>query len=377
MLPLKKRPPPGPPLAGNRVRVLRDGDETFPAMLEAIRSAERYVCLETYILRDDKVGWEFAAALTDKARHGVEVSVLFDGFGSMGLGDEFLAHLRGNGVRVSEYHPIVPWRKHWEINRRDHRKLLIADGRVGFLGGINIGDEYRSDDRRPGWRDTHIRIEGPAVRRLYRLFMLLWLRHGGPAFDHPRYRTFSPAVGDTTVRVLGKRRHQDRGAIREAYVSAFEGAEKRILITNSYFVPEPKIRRALRKAARRGVRVALLLAGNTDVRLLQLASRHYYQQLLGDRLELYEWTKSTLHAKTCVVDDNWSTVGSYNLNFRSMFHNLECNVFIDDAETAARLAQMFWTDVAQSRIIDHAFLDEQSDWERVGGQVAAAFRYWL
>lgn len=374
---LSKRPPPGPAIAGNRVRMFRDGDEAFPAMLSAIRNAERYICLETYILRDDKIGWEFGAALADKARHGVEVSVLFDGFGSMGLGDEFLNHLTSNGVRVSEYHPIMPWRKNWEINRRDHRKQLVVDGRIGFLGGLNIGDEYRSEGNRPGWRDTHVMIEGPVVARLFKLFLLLWLRHGGAPFAQDWRREISPAVGTTKVRVLGRRRHRDRDAIKEAYISAFAGAEKHILITNSYFVPEREIRKALRAAARRGVRVALLLAGNTDVKLLQLASRHFYKQLLGDGLELYEWTKSILHAKTCVVDDDWATIGSYNLNFRSMLHNLECNVFLEDEETALRLEQMFWTDVAQSRIVDHAFIRERSDLERWGGQVAAAFRYWL
>jgi cardiolipin synthase len=258
---LPKRSIPGPTFPGNSVRVFRDGDETFPAMLQAIRSAERYICLETYILRDDKTGWEFGAALADKARHGVEVSLLFDGFGSFSLGAEFRDHLMGNGVRMAEYHPIMPWRKGFELNRRDHRKQLIVDGKIGFLGGINIGDEYRTQNGAPAWRDTHVEVLGPAVKRMLRLFTITWLRHGGDVFHWERYRHPAETFGTTPVRVLGNRRHRDRGAIKRAYLAAFAAAREKILITNSYFVPEREIRKALRVAARRGVRVALLLAG--------------------------------------------------------------------------------------------------------------------
>lgn len=374
---LPKRSIPGPTFPGNSVRVFRDGDETFPAMLQAIQSAEKYICLETYILRDDRTGWEFGAALADKARHGVEVSLLFDGFGSFSLGADYREHLIGNGVRLAEYHPIMPWRKGFELNRRDHRKQLIVDGKIGYLGGINIADEYRTQGSEPAWRDTHVEVRGPAVRRMLRLFLITWLRHGGAVFDWPRYRHRTPECGTTPVRVLGNRRHRDRGAIKRAYLGAFAAARQKILITNSYFVPEREIRNALRAAARRGVRVSLLLAGKSDVKLMQAASRHYYKQLLDDGLELYEWNKSTLHAKTAVVDDDWSTVGSYNLNWRSMFHNLECNLIIEDEKTASDLEEMFWNDVAQSAVIDHKFWVERDLVEQVAGKVASAFRYWL
>lgn len=372
-----KRSIPGLAVPGNRVTVYRDGDEAFPAMIEAIRSAERYICLETYIIRDDKTGWEFGAALADKARHGVEVSVLYDGFGSFSLGDEFREHLLGNGVHMHEYHPVMPWRKGFELNRRDHRKQLIVDGRFGFLGGINIAEEYRSHDGEPAWRDTHISIEGPAVRRMLRLFMLTWLRHEGQPMHLPRYRDFSPPVGPTAVRVLGNRRHTDRGAIKKAYLAAIHSARKQILITNSYFVPEREIRNALRAAARRGVRVALLLAGKTDVLLLQLASRRYYEQLLDDGLELYEWNRSTLHAKTAVIDSEWCTVGSYNLNWRSMLHNLECNLILEDRDTARALEKMFWDDVAKSSVVDGSFVAERPLLADLAGRAASYFRYWL
>lgn len=374
---LMKRSIPGLAIPGNRVTVFRDGDETFPAMIEAIRSAERYICLETYIIRDDKTGWEFGAALADKARHGVEVSLLYDGFGSFSLGDEFREHLLGNGVRMHEYHPVMPWRKGFELNRRDHRKQLIVDGRFGFLGGINIAEEYRSHDGEPAWRDTHVRIEGPAVRRMLRLFMFTWLRHQGQPMHMPRYREFSLPVGPAAVRVLGNRRHSDRGAIKKAYLAAIHSARKQILITNSYFVPEREIRNAMRAAARRGVRVALLLAGKTDVLLLQLASRRYYEQLLDDGLELYEWHRSTLHAKTAVIDGDWCTVGSYNLNWRSMLHNLECNLILEDRQTAQALEKMFWEDVAKSSVIDSSFVASRPVLAELAGRAASAFRYWL
>jgi cardiolipin synthase len=362
---------------GNKVRVFRNGDESFPAMVQAIRSAERYVCLETYILRDDKTGWEFAAALADRARHGVEVSLLYDSFGSFGLGAEYRAHLQGNGVRLYEYHPVMPWRRGFDLNRRDHRKQLIVDGEVGFVGGINIADEYRKHDGEPAWRDTHLELRGPAVRQMLRLFSLTWLRHGGAPMHSERYRHVSAPVGDTSVKVLGNRKHADRGAIKRAYLEAFDSARKKILITNSYFVPDADIRVAMQNAARRGVRVALLLAGKTDVQTLQFASRHYYHRLLDDGLEMYEWTRSTLHAKTAVVDDLWSTVGSYNLNWRSLFHNLECNVFATDNEVAAEMERMFWADVALSKVIDHEFIHQLTFADRMIGTFTSAFRYWL
>lgn len=364
-------------IPGNRVRVFRDGDETFPAMLRAIASAERYVCLETYILRDDKTGWEFAEALAARARAGVEVSMLFDGWGSMALGGDYREYLTGNGVRMYEYHPVMPWRQGFELNRRDHRKQLIVDGRAGFLGGINIADEYRSRDGEPAWRDTQIEVEGPAVRRMLRLFSHTWLRHGGAPFHADLYRERTPDMGSVAVQVLGNRSHFDRGAIKRAYIAAFSKAREKILITNSYFVPDGEIRRALQHAARRGVRVALLLAGKTDVRLLQAASRFYYHGLLDHGIELYEWTQSTLHAKTAVVDSHWSTVGSYNLNWRSLFHNLECNLIVHDKNAAADIEKMFWDDVARSVVIDHDFIDSRTVFDQAAGAAAAAVRYWL
>ncbi len=346
-------------------------------MLAAIRSANHYICLETYILRDDATGWEFAAALADRARHGVEVSVMYDGFGSMGLGDSYIDYLRGNGVRLCEYHPVLPWRRGFDLNRRNHRKQLIVDGRLGFVGGINIGDEYRTHGDESAWRDTHMEIAGPAVKRMFRLFMITWLRHGGAPLHRERYVVPSRKAGETPVRILGNRRHRDRGAIQRAYLEAFQAAEEKILITNSYFVPNREIRKALSDAARRGVRVCLLLAGKTDVMLVQLASRSYYEFLLDSGIEVYEWDRTTLHAKTAVVDDDWATVGSYNLNWRSLFHNLECNVIMRDRSVAADLETMFWDDVAQSRLVDTAFLRSLSHPVTLAGELAARLRYWI
>ncbi len=364
-------------VGGNRVAVYRDGDEAFPAMLDAIRGADSTICLETYIIRDDTTGWEFGAALADRARHGVEVSLMYDAVGSIGLGQEYLEYLRGNGVRVCEYHPILPWRAQFELNRRNHRKQLIVDGRIGFVGGLNIADEYRSIANVRAWRDTHMRVEGPAVHKMVRLFLLTWLRQDGADIETDRYRAVSPPVGDTWVRVLGNRRHRDRGAIQQAYVEAFERAERQILVTNSYFIPNGEIRRALRAAARRGVRVALLLAGKSDVLPLQLATRSYYPALLDDGIELYEWTQTILHAKTAVVDDDWATVGSYNLNWRSQFHNLECNVMVRDRAVATRLEEMFWKDIAESTVIDTNFVEHEGLLTRLAGEFFSAFRYWL
>lgn len=373
---LRRRPVHRHEIPGNRVTVFRDGDATFAAMLKAIDQAEKHVCLETYILRDDATGWEFATKLADRASQGVEVNVMYDGFGSMGLGETYIEYLMGKGVRLCEYHPILPWRKGFDLNRRNHRKQLIVDGRIGFLGGINIADEYRSMAA-PAWRDTHVCVEGPAVERMLKLFMRTWARHGGERMHRDRYRGTAPWVGDTRVEVLGNRHHADRGAIRRAYLQAFQTAREQILITNSYFVPDNDIRRALTAAAKRGVRVALILAGKSDVVFLQLASRHFYQELLASGVELYEWNRTVLHAKTAVVDEDWSTVGSYNLNWRSHFHNLECNLVIHDKATALALEKMFWDDVQLSQIVDMHFIESLGTLQKLAGQVVAQFRYWL
>ena len=366
-----------PSVRGNQARVLRDGDEAFPAMLDAIRSARAYICLETYILRDDATGWEFATALADRARHGVEVSLMYDAIGSVALGSDYLDYLKEQGVRLAEYHPILPWRKGFDINRRNHRKQLVVDGRWGFLGGLNIGDEYRSMDGHRAWRDTHLCVEGPVVRKMLRLFSLTWLRQGGAPMARERYQYTSDPVGESNVRVLGNRRHHDRGAIHQAYVDAFASAREQILVTNSYFVPSPEIRRELVAAARRGVRVVLLLAGKSDVLALQMATRSYYRGLLDAGVELYEWHQTILHAKTAVVDRGWSTVGSYNLNFRSRFHNLECNVMVDDPSVAIDLERMFWEDIAESNVVDDDFLEARTAPEKMAGRFFSAFRYWL
>ena len=362
---------PGELLPGHRARVLVDGRDAFPAMLRAIDAAQRSCWLETYILRDDRVGRTFARALAARAREGVATAVIYDAFGSLNtLSSAYLSFLRDAGVHVQSYHASY-WR-FWEWNQRDHRKILVVDGQVGFLGGLNIGDEYAApEEGGGGWRDTHMQIEGPAVATLVELFASVWTRltkepppgndrersereEPGQPWRGPagRYVPPAPVPGATLAKVVGTRRHGDRGRIKRAYLDAINAARRRIAITNAYFVPHIQIRRALAAAVKRGVDVRVITAGLSDVVPVQLAGRALYPGLLRGGVRVYERIERVLHAKTAVVDGMWATVGSYNLNRRSVFHDLEVIAVLLDEELGARLDHSFDHDLEESVEVD-------------------------
>ncbi len=325
---------------GNRLTLYSRAENLYAAMAAAIEDARETVHLETYILGDDRVGRTFAELLSRRARAGTRVRLIYDAVGSIDLDPALLTRMRNAGVQALEYHPMAPWRPRWSWNRRDHRKILVCDGRVGFAGGMNLCDEHLpAEEGGGGWQDVHARVEGPAACDLDGVFRETWLRQTGRAFEpagdlHAR-------VGGARVKVAANQEFLRRLEIREAYVNALRAARSEVLIANSYFLPGRRISRALAAAARRGVSVRALVPGRLDSEAVRLAVRARYGRLLSRGVRLFEWQGAMMHAKAVVVDRRWSAVGSYNLDYRSLRHNLEVNLHSLDADFAASLAELF------------------------------------
>jgi len=352
-------------VSGNRVTLLHDGEQAFPAMLEAIAEAKREILLEMYWFASDTVGQQFAAALVSRAATGVKVRVIYDAVGSIQSDGRMFSRLRDAGCEVEQYNPIAPWRARFRIgvvNHRDHRKLLIVDRQVGFTGGVNLGDEWAPQSAGgAGWRDDTIRIEGPAVEQMCDIFDYGWLRIVEPqTVAKPGFR---PPVdnGDgrgSRVRVLANHYSRERRAIRQAYLRRIESAQRSVCITNSYFVPDGQIRRVLRRAVSRGAEVRVIVPGESDVLAVRHAARKLYGRLLEAGIQLYEWQGSILHSKTAVIDGRWCTVGTYNLDSRSLRFNLEVVAAVEDAAVAGAMEDRFNED------LEHTTPVSYEEWRR-------------
>ncbi|MEM9729985.1 MAG: phospholipase D-like domain-containing protein [Myxococcota bacterium] len=341
--------------------LLRDGEQAFPAMLEAIRAATREVLLEMYWFGSDKIGRRFAEVLSERAEAGVRVRVIYDAVGSLQSDSRMFAKMRAAGCEVEQHNPIAPWRARFRIgviNNRDHRKLLVVDRRVGFTGGVNLGDPWAPlRDGGEGWRDDTIRIEGPAVEQMRAIFMHSW-RHivdpgleSAPSVAPP---PSAPMPSGSGVRVLANHFYRERRAIRRAYLRRIARAERTVYITNSYFIPDARIRRVLRQAAQRGVDVRVMIPGKSDSFAARHAARSLYGRLLRSGIRLYEWHRSVLHAKTAIVDGAWCTVGTYNLDYRSWRFNLEVVAAVEDATVAGAMERQFQDDLADAKEVSHA-----------------------
>jgi cardiolipin synthase A/B len=370
---------------GNSLELLIDGDEAFPAMLEAIESAREFVHLETYILADDAIGRRFARALGERARVGVSVRVMFDSVGSWALPASFVSGLAADGIRVVEFRPLSPFkafalRGKW--TRRDHRKMLVVDGRVGFTGGLNISREYASFGKEePGWRDTHVKATGPVVAQLEDRFRRTWHRAGGAPYASHRpgpdrivsARSGKGAALAAVVSSLGGRRSR----IRDHYLYALAAARKTIFIANAYFLPDRGLLRALRRASRRGVRVVLVVPAESDVWIVQQASEHLYDRLMRSGIEVHPWPRTHMHAKTAVVDGAWSVVGSYNLDSVSLFQNLEVVIECVDREFGRRMNERFALDLESSAPLRLDPWRRRPLWRRLTEALAYQLQRWL
>ena len=336
---------------GNRVDLLRDGARAYPRMLEAIAGARRFILLETYVFSDDFVGQRFARALASKAREGVDVRVLYDSLGSRPTLRDFFGGMRSQGVRVLAFHPIRPLLHGFRYRSRNHRKVLIIDGRTAFVGGLNLSREYAAlEDGGGGWRDTEIELEGPAAADLARLSLDYWpkeRKHNSPPTIRmvraPEQENGSP------VMILGSSRLRDRFRISRNLRFAFRQARRRIWIANPVFLPSRALREELRRAAERGVDVRLLVPRTSDVPPALYASQRLYERYLRWGIRLFEWPGPMMHAKTAVVDTLWSTVGSYNMDSLSLLLNDELTAVIFNRDFGARLEAMFREDFGACR----------------------------
>jgi len=352
-----------PLVAGNRAVLLEDGPATYRAMLAAISAAKDHINLETYIIEDDEMGRQFADLLLARQAAGVQVHLIYDSVGCIRTPREFFERLKEGGVQVLEFNPVNPLtaKKGWQVNNRDHRKLLLVDGRTAFIGGINISNVYssgssptRSTPSSPksgGWRDTQIQIDGPVVAEFQKLFLATWEKQHGPPLAGKNYFPALSPRGNELVRSIGSSYDDPHSLIYLTLISAITNAEKSVHLTNAYFVPDPQILQALLDAARRGVDVTLILPALSDSNLVFHAGRSYYTELLAAGVKIYERGGGVLHSKTVVIDGVWSCIGSTNLDWRSFLHNDEVNAVILGPEFAQQMQAMFERDLAASTAI--------------------------
>jgi len=341
-----------PASGGNRVELLLDNEAAFGSKREAVRGAARSVWAEYYIVEDDATGRGFLADLAGRARAGCDVRLLYDAVGSSGIPGEALSELRAAGGKAEAFLPVNPLRRRWSTHLRNHRKLLVVDERIGFTGGMNVGDEYArgkggSGGRSRPWHDAHLRVEGPAVFHLATVFAEDWTFAAGERLV-PSSVPMPHAEG-SVVAVVPSGPDQDANANAHTYFAAVSGALERCWLTTPYFVPDEPTVRALCNAAYRGIDVRVLVPAKSDVPLAQAAGRFFYGPLLRAGVRIFEYEPAVLHAKTVVVDGAWSLVGSANLDFRSFTLNFELGAVVFDSAFAARLEERFERDLAESR----------------------------
>ena len=380
----------GTPLTeGNKVDLLQDGPSTYQSMIKAIEAARDHINMETYILDDDEVGQRFADALIARQLKGVQVNLIRDSVGTLGTPSAFFARLTEAGIKVLEYNPVNPVtaKTGWDVNQRDHRKLLIVDGRIAFLGGINISSVYsggsfsaHSKTRPNGdlpWRDTDLRIEGPVVADLQKLFIATWTAQKGEPLAARDYFPPLERKGTEVIRAIGSSPDEPFSQIYATLISALQSAQTEIWLTNAYFVPDPQLLAVLKEAAARGVDVKLVLPSSTDSWLVFHAGRAYYSELLEANVKLYERRDALLHVKTAVIDGVWSTVGSTNLDWRSFLHNDEVNVVVLGTEFAKKMQAAFMADLAKSNEIKLEKWQRRSLVVRAKEQMGRLWEYWL
>jgi cardiolipin synthase len=381
----------GTPLTvGNKVVLLQNGPATYKAMLAAIASAKDNINMESYIFEEDEVGAQFADAFIAKQSQGVQVALIYDSLGSNGSSAEFFKRFTDSGVQVVQFNPLNPLasKKLWQFNDRDHRKLLIVDGKTAFVGGINISSVYSagsasSADSRKNkaggapWRDTHLQVQGPVVAEFQKLFLATWASQKGPEMAPRAFFPVQTASGTDVVRAIGSSPEEPYSLFYATLISAIDSAETSVHLTNAYFVPDRQLIAALTDAAARGVDVSLVLPSNTDSWLVYNAGRAHYQHLLKGGVKIYERRGPLLHAKTAVIDGVWSTIGSTNLDRRSFLHNQELDAVVVGPDFGTQMQAMFDADIAVSDDITLEKWERRSLADHVRELAARAWSYWL
>jgi cardiolipin synthase A/B len=357
-------------MAGNRVDILLNGDQTYPAILSEIRRAKSTITFAEYIYEDGALAQEVAEAFAERCRAGVAVHILLDQFGSSSVPSAVVDTMKNAGCHVEYFRRvnaagiIFPW-KLLSYNYRSHRRILVIDGRVGFTGGFGINEAWTGNGRTPEhWRDTNARIEGPAVEFLQAAFAESWLETTGVAIGGEAYFPRLEARGDVPAQIV---KSSPTGGSFQSYMLfllSISSAQKSILVTNPYFIPDQVMIEALVKAAARGVRVAILTQAKTDSEMARAVSRSHYGPLLLGGVEIFEYQVCLLHAKTMVVDGVWGTVGSTNFDNRSFVLNQELNLTVYDRTIAARFEEIFHEDLKYAKQISYEEWKSRGLYER-------------
>lgn len=338
-------------LGGNAVRLCGNGEEAFAEILNSLRSAREYILLEFYAFADDSVGRLFRELLLKKAREGVRVYLIYDSVGSVLTDRDFFSAMSAGGIRVGEFRPVVLWKPYWNWLKRDHRKFICVDGEAALVGGFNISvnDAPVSLGGR-AWKDSLVRVEGPVVGEIEGLFWESWAASTtGPDSaalpPKPRKRHTAGNIYASVVSASGMRNFR---SIRRSYSYAIDRAKRYIYITNAYFLPDRYVYRRLIKAVRRGVNVSIIGPYKTDHPYIRWATWSMYPHMIRNGINIYEWRGEILHSKTAVIDGIWSSVGSHNLDHRSLHYNLEININIYDRDFGAQMARVFREDLKNS-----------------------------
>ena len=334
---------------GNKVKILKNGKATFDAILSQLRLAKNYIHLEYYIFENDEIGNVFKQLLIQKAKEGVEVRMIVDDVGSWELKSAFFKEMRSAGIEIESFLRVrFPWFTS-KVNYRNHRKIVVVDGEVGFIGGINIADRYLKGSKEYGiWRDTHMMIEGDGVNMLQTIFLIDWYFVSQKELAETKYFPIKQPKGNKTVQIVSSGPDSDWPAIMMGFFEAIASAENYVFIATPYFMPSESVLMAIKSAAMGGVDVRILLPAKSDAFVTLLSSRSYIRELLESGVKVYQYEKGFLHSKTLVVDDLIASIGSANMDFRSFEQNFEVTSFVYDEEIALELKGIFMEDLENS-----------------------------
>jgi cardiolipin synthase A/B len=362
-------------LEGNRVEAFQNGDEIFPAMLEAIRGARRTITMETYIYWSGDIGRTFAEALAGRARAGVAVHLVVDWVGSLKMDDALLRQMEDAGVRLERYRPLH-WYNLGRMNNRTHRKLLVVDGRVGFTGGVGIADQWLGQAQDPDhWREMHFRVEGPVVAQMQSAFNDNWIKTTGELLSGPDYFPALEAADGTPAQLFVASPAGGSESMHLMYLMAIAAAERSIDLCAAYFVPDRLMADALLAARGRGVRVRVLLPGeHIDSETIKLSSKAAWGPLLAGGVEIHQYQPTMIHVKLLVVDGELVSVGSTNFDMRSFRLNDEASLNVYDRRFAARMTEVFEQDLARARPYDHAMWRRRPLAEKIAEKVLRPIR---
>ncbi len=370
-----------PTFKGNQVKLLPSGRVKFNDLFAHIKEAKHHIHMEYFNFRNDTLSMHLFEVLEEKAKEGVQVRILFDDFGNISnnkpLREKHLEEIRKRGVEIFRFDRIkFPWVNH--VASRDHRKIVVIDGVIGYMGGMNVANYYIEGLKEIGkWRDMHLRMEGSAVSELQRIFCDMWYRTTkqriqGEAY-YPDTKIFSQEDGGKLISIVDRKPHISPKSIREAYINAIDFAKKHIRIVNPYFLPNSALRKAIVNAIKRGVEVEIMVSQKSDIPFTPDAMKHKLHKLVKKGAKVWLYVGGFQHAKVMMIDDQFCTVGSANLNSRSLRYDFECNAFIFDKAITAELNNIYDKDINSSIAFDEEYWENRSCWKKVAGFCANLF----